>query len=471
MDLAEETAQARPMSPKNSSRPRVKIAYVGGGSRYWARDLMKDLALTAPFDGEIALFDLDRPAAEKNAVLGTRLFARPDAVARFRVRAVATLAACLRGADFVVCSIEPGPTEARFADLEIPLRHGIVQPVGDSTGPGGILRGLRAVPMFERLAAAVMTHCPRAWVINYTNPMTLCTRAMHATAPEIRAFGCCHEVFGSQSRLARLAASAHGLEDVRREEVKVEVNGLNHFTWITAASCRGVDLFPALRAHADDPAQLADATAKARRRMKEEKWFGAEGLVALDLFRRFGALGAAGDRHLVEFVPWYARDERTLHRWGVVCTPYSHRLARSRSADTAADTYGQGELNPTGEEGVAQMAALLGIGDLDTNVNLPNAGQAPDLPPDAVVETNAAFRHGRITPLTARVLPPGAGALVRRVVEVQELTLRAALERDLGLAREAMLLDPLVTLSPDRVALMFDEMVADIRPLLEELGY
>lgn len=459
------------MVSPDSSRPRVKIAYIGGGSRYWARDLMKDLALTAPFDGEIALFDLDRAAAEKNAVLGDRLFARPEAVSRFRVRAVSTLATCLRGADFVVCSIEPGPTEARFADLEIPLRHGIVQPVGDSTGPGGILRGLRAVPMFERLAHAIMEHCPSAWVINYTNPMTLCTRAMHAVEPEIRAFGCCHEVFGSQARLARLAEDRLGLSGVDRAEVKVEVSGVNHFTWILSASCRGVDLWPVLQEHAAEPGQVADATARARRRIKEEKWFGAEGMVALDLYRRFGALGAAGDRHLVEFVPWYARDERTLHRWGVVCTPYSHRLARSQSADTGADTYGQGELNPTGEEGVAQMGALLGLGDLDTNVNLPNAGQAPGLWPEAVVETNAAFRRGRITPLTAPALPAGAGALVRRVVEVQELTLRAALERDLDLAREAILLDPLVVLAPERAAAMFEEMVGEIRPLLEAQGY
>jgi alpha-galactosidase len=88
-----------------------------------------------------------------------------------------------------------------------------------------------------------------------------------------------------------------------------------------------------------------------------------------------------------------------------------------------------------------------------------------------VVETNAAFRRGRITPLTAPALPAGAGALVRRVVEVQELTLRAALERDLDLAREAILLDPLVVLAPERAAAMFEEMVGEIRPLLEAQGY
>jgi alpha-galactosidase len=459
------------MSKPDSSRPRVKIGYIGGGSRYWARDLMKDLALTAPFDGEIALYDIDPEAAARNVQVGQRLFSRPEAKSRFTVRAVKSLGACLKGADFVVCSIEPGPTEARFADLEIPLRHGIVQPVGDSTGPGGILRALRAIPTYVEFARAIMTHCPKAWVINYTNPMTLCTRALHAAAPEIRAFGCCHEVFGSQGRLLRLAQQVHGLQDLRRQEVRVDVNGVNHFTWITAASCRGIDLMPALRDHAADPARYADASAAARKRVKKGKFFGSEGMVAIDLMRRFGALGAAGDRHLVEFVPHYARDERTLHRWGVVCTPYAHRLKRSQSKDVPPDSYAQGEINPTGEEGVVQMSALLGLADLDTNVNLPNRGQSPDLPRDAVVETNAAFRRGQVTPLLARPMPAGACALVRRVVEVQELTLRAALGRDLDLARQAILCDPLVTLSPDRAEKMCDEMFGHIRPLLEDAGY
>jgi alpha-galactosidase len=449
----------------------VKIAYIGGGSRYWARDLMKDLLLTAPFDGEIALHDLDHAAAQRNERIGEVLFARPDARARFKVRAVRRLADCLRGADFVVISIEPGPTEARYADLEIPLRHGVIQPVGDSTGAGGLLRALRAVPVFAEFAQKIMEICPRAWVINYTNPMTLCTRALHAAAPGIRAFGCCHEVFGTQRKLARLAASVHGLEDVGRAEVKVDVSGVNHFTWVTAATCRGVDLMPAARAWADEPGSRADATAAARKRIRAKQYFGAEGLVALDLLHRHGALGAAGDRHLVEFLPGYTNDLKTLHRWGVVCTPYEHRLEIRRREDQPLETYATGELKPTGEEGVVQMAALLGLGDLDTNVNLPNLGQAPDLPAEAVVETNAAFRRSLLTPLVARALPPPAAARVRRVIETQELALRAALGRDLELARQALLIDPAVTLPPDLAAAMWAEMVEHVAPLLRELGY
>ena len=456
-------------SQASSSLPSIKIAYIGGGSRYWARDLMKDLAIAGLMEGEIRLYDLDLESARRNVVIADRIFSRPEAKCRFTVTAVETLAACLRGADFVIISIEPGPTGARYADLEIPLRYGIVQPVGDSTGPGGILRALRAIPVYAEFATAIMEHCPSAWVINYTNPMTLCTRTLYAIAPRIRAFGCCHEVFGTQNRIAKLAAEWFGVESIARHEIDVDVNGVNHFTWITRATWRGKDLMPRLIDYANDPAHYPDKTARAHERIEKDEWWANDGLVSFDLLRRFGALGAAGDRHLVEFVPWYARDVANLDRWGVICTPYSYRLKRQQSPDKSADTYSQSTINPTGEEGVKQMAALLGLGDLDTNVNLSNLGQSPGLPLDAVVETNACFRAGSLTPKIATPLPPGAQALVRRVIDVQELTLRAGLEKNLDLAREALLCDPLVNISTDDASRMFDEMVREIAPHLH--GY
>ena len=462
------------MSKKQSSsspRPACKLAIIGGGSRYWARDLMKDLAVKAGFDGEISLYDLNHEAARKNVEISKRIFGRPEAVSNFKVRAMKTLAGCLKGADFVVISIEPGPTELRYADLEIPHAHGVVQPVGDSTGPGGWLRGLRAIPVFEDFARAIMANCPKAWVINYTNPMTLCTRALYAAEPEIKAFGCCHEVFGTQHRLRGVAQDAFGMEDIRLPEVEVNINGVNHFTWVTEAHCRGVDLFPALRERISQPDFFADRTRDARKRVRNKRYFGSHCLVSLDLFRRFGALGAAGDRHLAEFVPWYARDEKTLHRWGVVCTPYSYRLESRGKKDVSVDTYAQAAINPSGEEGVEQIEALLGLRHLDTNVNLPNRGQSPELPWDAVVETNAAFRRDRVTPLLAHPLPSSAHSLVSRVVDVQEALLSAALARDLDAAREALFLDPLITLSTDRCAAMADAMLDHLKIELRALGY
>jgi len=445
------------------ARPEVKIAIIGGGSRYWARDMMKDLALQAPFDGLISLYDLDHEASEKNVAIGGRIFERSDSVSSFRLEAHREIGPCLKAADFVVISIEPGPMECRYADLEIPLKYGIIQPVGDTTGPGGILRALRSIPTFQGFAREIMEHCPDAWVINYTNPMTLCTRALYDADPEIKAFGCCHEVFGSQMTLLNVAHQAFDQHHIERSEVEVDVNGINHFTWITEARCRGKDVLAELKKQAADPATYYDATEAAEEMIREKKYFGGKKLVTMDLTRRFGAMAAAGNRHLVEFVPWYARDLETLHKWGVICTPYQFRIDNRKKEDESVDSYGRKEMNATGEEGVRQMTAILGLGDLKTNVNLPNQGQAAQFELDAVVETNAFFSKDSVRPLVANDLPSGAARLVERVVGVQELTLEASNGNDREMAFQALLNDPLVTLDTNAAWKMFGEMLEGVK--------
>ena len=182
------------------------IAYIGGGSADWAVKLMRDLAREPEFSGILRLYDIDRPAAVTNLELGRRIFAHPDAKASFEVSIAETPAAALGGADIVVLSIEPGPTTCRYADLEIPAKHGILQPVGDTVGPGGLLRAWRAVPTFIEYARRIAQYAPHAWVINYTNPMTLCTAALYRGFPKIKAVGCCHE-----DRYAQLPRRVHQL--------------------------------------------------------------------------------------------------------------------------------------------------------------------------------------------------------------------------------------------------------------------
>jgi alpha-galactosidase/6-phospho-beta-glucosidase family protein len=444
----------------------IKIAYIGGGSRYWARDLITELALTPRLKGRIDLYDVNHAAALRNVAVADRIYGRPEARTRFTVRAVRRLGEALRGADFVVLSIEPGPTEMRFADIVIPAQHGILQPVGDTTGPGGISRALRAVPLYAAFARAIAEHCPQAWVINYTNPMTLCTAALYAAFPGIKAFGCCHEVFHTQHDLARFVARWYGVPKPPRQAIRLDIAGVNHFTWTTAATWEEHDLFPKLRETVADPACFRSRRAYALKLKREENWFEYARIVALDLFRRFGALGSAGDRHLVEFVPWYATSEENLHRWGVILTPYSYRIARSRLPDRPLAHYSRTPIKASEEEGVRMIEALLGLQPLDTNVNLPNRGQMAEAPLGAVVETYAQLRRDRATPVVARPLPAGANALVRRITDVQALTLRAALTRDVELAFEALLADPLVRIPTDHAWTMFTAMLRHLRPCL-----
>ena len=440
----------------SSEKAEIKIAYIGGGSRQWAPVLMGDLALSTHLEGELCLYDIDHVAAQRNAERGNRLFDHPDAATRFVVRQEDALAAALAGADFVVISIEPGPTALRYADLEIPAKYGILQTVGDTTGPGGILRGLRSVPIFTEFAAEIMTHCPDAWVINYTNPMSLCTAALFAAAPEIKAIGCCHEVFGTQKMLSSLAAKWYGVTAPQRNEIDLAIAGVNHFTFATSARWQGHDLLGRLREKIAAPDFFASRADEARRAVAKEEWYASSSLVACDFLQRFGVLGAAGDRHLVEFVPWYLQNEEELHRWGVVVTPYSWRLKRST---TPVDYHKVPRLTPSDEEGVQQIEALLGLRALTTNVNLPNRGQMDFAADGAVVETYAQFSRNSVVPVVAPALPAGARSLVERALQEQTMTLEAALTKDNDLAFQALLTHPLMHLPTDKAAQMFQEML------------
>src|SRR5581483_9808819 len=184
----------------------LHIAYIGGGSREWARKLMFDLALEPALGGQVRLYDINFQAAKLNEQLGSWLQEQPGVVSRWRYQAVATLKECLQGADFVVVSIQPGTLDVMAEEIAIAEEYGMFFPVGDTSGAPGLVRGLRAATIYRDFAHAIAEHCPRAWVINYTNPMTICTRTLTRVAPQLKVFGCCHEVFKSQELFAQLAS-------------------------------------------------------------------------------------------------------------------------------------------------------------------------------------------------------------------------------------------------------------------------
>jgi alpha-galactosidase len=452
-------------------RSHIVIAYVGGGSRNWAIKLMGDLALSEHLSGELRLYDIDAAAAAHNAGLGEAIFARPEAKGSFALKVCQTLRSVLSGADFVIISIEPGPTEARYADLVIPARHGIVQTVGDTTGPGGLLRALRSVPLMAEIGRAVMECCPGARVINYTNPMTLCVAALHDAAPGILAHGCCHEVYAVQERTAAVVAQELGLAAAPlRSEIEIEIAGVNHFTLAASIRYKGEELLPMLRRRAlallGADGAFSDASSAARTRREGEAWFDCDGLVSLEFLLRLGVLGAAGDRHLAEFVPWFLADEATINSYGVPLTPYEWRIAARDAPRPSVAAVAGRPLSPSGEEGVSQIEALLGHRRVKTNINMPNQGQWSDAPLGHVVETNALVEEGRITPLAAGALPPAAAALERLVIAEQALVLEAAKRRDSALALEALLIDPLVRMPPARARAMLGEMLEYAAPWL-----
>jgi len=457
------------MTHPTDDRPiELKIAYIGGGSREWARKLMIDLALCPDLGGQVALYDIDLASALLNEALGNWLQEQPGVLSSWRYAAVERLDDALQGADFVVLSIQPGALECMAEEIAIAERHGMFFPVGDTVGAPGLVRGLRAATIYAGFAQAIEAICPRAWVINYTNPMTICTRTLTRVAPRLKVFGCCHEVFATQRMLAGLAAKALGTEAPPRDEIRVNVTGINHFTWVDRAFYRDMDLLALLPDHLAEPGVLRPCT-------REEveswgTWFHSADQVKFTLFQRFGILAAAGDRHLVEFLPGFTRSPEELFRWGVIRTPVSWRIGRWREAPGKTRDLMAGReplrLEPSDEEGVRQIRALLGLGDLVTNVNLANRGQVENLPLDAVVETNASFSRDEVRPLAAGALPSGLQPLMARHVANQELIVEASLARDRDLAFQAVLGDPTNRLPVDETWAMFLEMLQASRAFL-----
>lgn len=450
----------------------IKIAYIGGGSRGWAWGLMADLALADDICGNVALYDIDFEAAKNNEIIGNKIKEQEGAKSVWNYKAYEKIGDALTGADFVIISILPGTFDEMESDVHYPEKYGIYQSVGDTSGPGGIVRALRTIPMFEEIALAVKEYCPKAWVINYTNPMTVCVSTLYKTFPQIKAFGCCHEVFGTQEILAKMLEEMKGIKDVKRKDIKVNVTGINHFTWLTSAHYQDIDLMPLYKEYCEKYKDIGIP----RKKEETDHWmnggFRCDHKVKMDLFLRYGLIAAAGDRHLAEFCDkeWYIDNPELVEKWGFGLTPVSwrkddlkQRLEKSARLLSGEEKF---EIKDNGEEGVDQIRALLGLRDMVTNVNIPNVGQIPNLPLGAVVETNAAFRDNELRPVMAGNVPDEIYTLISRIVGEQLLIVEAGTERDIEKAFKAFVADPLVNLPIDKARELFDAMLNNTKKYL-----
>jgi len=459
------------MSTGREKSENLNIAYIGGGSKGWAWGLMSDLALEGSLSGTVKLYDLKYEAAQRNAMIGNRLNHRDDVTGKWNYEAVPTIEEALQGADFIIISILPGTFEEMHSDVHLPEEYGIYQSVGDTVGPGGLVRALRTIPMYVEFANAIKQHAPNAWVINYTNPMSLCTRTLYEVFPEIKAIGCCHEVFGTQQLLASMVEEKLGLPKVNRREIKVNVLGINHFTWLNKASYRELDLFPLYREFVERYYEEGFEGTKKGHWLNDH--FSSAQRVKFDLFRKYDVIAAAGDRHLAEFMPhaWYLKDPETVREWKFSLTKVDWRKEYAKELSQKSDRLASGEeqfeLKATGEEGIDMIKALLGLGELVTNVNMPNRGQHAGLPEGAVVETNAIFGYDSVQPVVSGQLPAPVNNLVLHHVYNQETTLQAALENNAEMAFRAFVNDPLVYhLAPQEARSLFDRMLDNTKAYL-----
>lgn len=453
---------------ENKTVKDLKLAYIGGGSRGWAWMLMNDLKKATNISGTVYLYDIDFEAAQHNEVIGNKIDGDS-----WKYKAVETIGEALTGADFVIISILPGTFDEMASDVHTPEKYGIYQSVGDTAGPGGFIRAMRTIPMIREIADNVRRYCPEAIVLNYTNPMAVCIGALYREFPEIKAYGCCHEVFGTQKLLSRALKEMEGLEDVDRSAISVNVVGVNHFTWFTDARYQDKDLFEVFTRFVEKFGDVGYNTKDGNLGNWMNNSFASNSRVSMDLFRRFGYIAAAGDRHLAEFMDNsdYLASPECVAGWNFGLTTVDwrkkdrvRRLERSARLLSGEEVY---ELRDTGEEGAQQICALLGLGHMITNINLPNYGQIPNLPYGTIVETNATFRDGRFTPVFAGAVPESIYPMVARAARENETILDVGFSGNLNYAYEKFReLNMIKKLTEEQKKALFDEMIEGTKKYL-----
>lgn len=432
------------------------IVLIGAGSTVFTPGLLTDLASSRTFDGwTVHLVDLNGEAADTMARLGRRIATQRGADLAFVPHTDRREA--LPGARFVTTTIAVGAADGWRHDMEIPARHGIAQTVGDSVGPGGVLRALRHVPELVAIAEDVADLAPEAQLVNYSNPLTANVRAIRSETP-VQAIGLCH---GTMHTLSKLAADL----GIPSDEVHAVFAGLNHLCWLLDLRRGADDLYPRLRKAVAERAGGRDAPSTA-----EE---GVHLAVSADLERTFGRYPAPGDRHVAEFFGWYLKGENgtpadeTRLPWGLqggrdATMEYIGEkddlweLLHAQADGTAPLPQGD---NQEAERLVAIAEAMVtGHDHVELAVNLPNEGRISNLPPSAVVEVPAVVGAAGIIGLTVGPLPVAIAAVLTARAQQQDLTVRAAVEGDRTLALQALVLDPLVP-SPAVAAAILDDAI------------
>jgi len=454
--------------------PRIVI--IGGGSNQWVPTLVTDMANTPTLhDTELVLEDIDTTKLPRMAD-----YVRHVADVRGIPLTVSTTTdqrAALDGADYVVVTISTGGFRSMRHDLDIPARYGIQQSVGDTVGPGGINRCLRNVPVIVGIARDMAELCPDAWLLNLTNPMTTLCRAVTRETP-IKTIGLCHEVTIATFYLSMLLSASF-------MAIRPTVVGVNHLPVITALDVDGEDGLAKLGEILDSPAAQAEALPfnlpeeLGHEPKQGREWTKADLIevnqLKLELFRLTGALPGAGDRHVAEFFPDFLTEASGWgKRWGVSLTPIAAREAdEAKYVERLERLIGEPDVStwPSGEIVAPLIDSLITGTARLFPLNIPNAGQVPDLPDGRVVESMCWADGQGVRGGEPAYAPPLLASYLQRVSESQELSVDAALSGRRDDVVAAMLADPLASrVDYDQLMSMTDELITATKEWLPQFA-
>jgi alpha-galactosidase len=454
----------------------TKVTLIGAGSTVFARKLIGDI-LSYPelADSVITLYDIDADRLRTTTTVAERLASRLDLPTT--LEATMDRRTALTGADYVICMFQIGGYRpATVIDLEVPKRFGLRQTIGDTLGIGGIMRGLRTIPVLLDLCREMEDLCPEVTFLNYVNPMAMNCWALDR-AGTVATVGLCHSVQGTAAQLAADIG-------IPLDDISYLCAGINHLAFY-------------LRFERHTPAGVEDLYPRLAQVIAEDRvpeW----NRVRYDLYRRFGFFVTESSEHLAEYVPWYIKRDRPdlIERYNIPLDEYLRRcevqiaaweLTRAvlEQPDVPLDATAmrQAVLAAGGTEQEARRAvhtateldahersqeygaALIHSMETGTprvvNGNVPNTGLIDNLPPGCCVEVPCLIDRNGVQPTHVGALPPQLAALMQTNINVQALTVEAALTRKHEHIYHAALLDPhtAAELDPDQVYALVDALI------------
>lgn len=432
----------------------IKITYLGAGSGF-VPVLSKDIFQIPGLDcGELCLVDIDPERLELSQkateVVNEKL------KKRWRIIASTDREEVMAGSDFIINSIEVSGLQTVKYDYEIPLKYGVDQCIGDTTGPGGIMKALRTVPVWLEILKDAERLCPNAYVLNYTNPMSIMMLAAFR-ASKMKAVGLCHSVQATSMDLARYLG-------VPYDELEWRCGGINHMSWFTELKHDGVDMYPTLK-----------------RRAREDPSLYEKDPVKFEILFHFGYFVTESSGHMSEYVPYFRKRPDLIKRYcreGYLGESgfYAKNWPRWREAtDERRRRIIAGLEEPNLTRSVEYASQIIESIIFDRyNViygNVANTGLITNLPQNEVVEVACLVDGQGIHPMYFGELPPHLAALNRAQMAVYDLTVRAIMNGSYEMAERALMLDPLTAsvCSLEEIRRMFAELYQAERDYLPKL--
>ena len=427
----------------------IKVAMIGAGSVVFSKNLTGDILSYPEFkDATFSYMDIDPERLEVGAALcrkvGQALGADP------RIEATLDRREALKGADFVINMVQIGGFDSTLVDFEIPRKYGLNFTIADTTGPGGLFRALRTFPMLSGLCRDMEALCPNAWLLNYSNPMSMNMQTIYRTS-SVRGVGLCHSVQGTLNQIM-------GYIGEQPQDVAFTCAGINHMAFYLELRKAGHDLYP----------RLFEA-------MKDDKTY-CSNKVRFELMRRLGYFVTESSEHNAEYNPWFIpRGADCIKRHDVPIDEYLRRCDGIVDEFERMKTFARNgepmEIHRSHEYGSTIIHSIATGTPSVVYGNMPNRGAIANLPASAIVEVPTLVDRGGCRLTTVGELPPQLIAYMQPHVAQHELFIRAATEGRRDHVYQAAMFDPLTaaTLTLDQIVEMCDELIAAHGDLLPPL--